>query len=88
MLPSAYDSGTTHVYWIVGAGMPLRHATGTRPGALPGGDWIPALCERWIRVPFDTPIGWEPRSRRVTERCARCEEVVELHQYSGITWDS
>lgn len=88
MLPSAYESGTTYVYWIVGVGLPLRHATGTRPGALPGGDWIPAICETWMRVPFDTPPGWEPSSKSVTEHCPQCSRIVADNHYSAITWDS
>ena len=83
---SAYEFDTTHVYWLVDAGTRTRHATGTRPGALPGGEWIPAICETWMRAPFATPLGLEPRAQPTT-RCPQCTQIVIDNDYVAITWD-
>ncbi|EQD86704.1 hypothetical protein A8924_7099 [Saccharopolyspora erythraea NRRL 2338] len=87
MWPNPYRVETPMAFWIVGVGEKVRHATDIRPGAAPAGDWIPTLCEVWIRVPFSTVIGQEPKSKDVTERCPNCTEAVSQRKYRDINWD-
>ncbi|GAA3362402.1 MULTISPECIES: hypothetical protein [Saccharopolyspora] len=67
-----------HVWWIVGAGKRVRHAITVRPGARPAGDPVQTLCDATIKLPHETwPATKEPSSRRITERCAECEQAVD-----------
>ncbi|MGP4021105.1 hypothetical protein [Saccharopolyspora sp. 5N708] len=86
MLADPY-SDVEEVYWIVGIGLQRRHATPIRPGAQPGGEWVPSLCEVWLRIPFATLWGREPRSTAVIERCPQCTGTVEERGFSGRNWD-
>ncbi|MEV0054095.1 hypothetical protein AB0H34_26775 [Saccharopolyspora shandongensis] len=87
MLANPYRGETQEVYWIVGIGLARRHATPVRPGAQPGGEWIPSLCEVWMRVPFATLAGRTPRSTAITERCPQCTEAVDGRGFTGRHWD-
>ncbi len=75
------------LYWILGMGMRTRHATAVRPGAHPAGEWIPAECGEWIRVPCSTPYGQTPRSQDCTEQCPDCRQVAEGNGSSAVQWD-
>ncbi|MBK0865810.1 hypothetical protein INP57_03220 [Saccharopolyspora sp. HNM0986] len=86
-LPHPYRCTSPVAYWIVGLSLHLRHATESRPGALPGGEWTPTLCGTWIRVPFDTPAPRRPRSESIAIRCTPCSEIVATQAYLSITWD-
>lgn len=83
-----------HVWWIVPAGQRLRHAITVRPGARPAGDIVQALCSNPVKLPYETwPASKEPSSRRITDRCADCEEQVasQLQRSKDLvvsTWDS
>lgn len=74
-------------FWIVGMGMKIRHATEVRPGALPAGEWIPTLCDEWIRVPCSTPYEQDPHTKHVTTRCNDCAEQVNARDLSCTVWD-
>lgn len=75
MFPSPFN-GRNDVFWIVGPGTELRHATTVLPGARPAGDWIPVLCQRWIRVPFPTVAGRVPATASILEQCPLCLEIA------------
>lgn len=75
------------LYWILGMGLKTRHATEVRPGTLPAGDWIPTLCELWIRLPCGTPYEQVPRSKGVTEQCSECQEIAVASESSAVVWD-
>ncbi|MBB5155124.1 hypothetical protein BJ970_002658 [Saccharopolyspora phatthalungensis] len=87
MLADPYRGETQEVYWIVGIGWALRHATPVRPGAHPGGAWVPALCEVWMRVPFATLWPRRPPSAAVDERCPQCTEAVAERGFASRNWD-
>lgn len=81
------------VFWLVGPGKKLRHAVRVHPAALPHGEFIPTVCETWIRVPFSTPYDRIPASKAITERCADCVYyLVQQYRESSppmeISWDS
>ncbi|MCA1190076.1 MULTISPECIES: hypothetical protein [unclassified Saccharopolyspora] len=65
-LPHPYRCSRPVAFWIVGLALHLRHATPSRPGALPGGERTATLCGDRIRVPFDTPPPRRPRSADIT----------------------
>lgn len=75
------------LFWMVGMGKEIRHATEVRPGLVPAGDWIPTLCERWIRIPCSTPYGQQPRSKSIDERCPDCERIAAADESSSVNWD-
>ncbi|CAM06313.1 hypothetical protein A8924_0140 [Saccharopolyspora erythraea NRRL 2338] len=75
------------VFWIVGSGLKLRHATKMRPGAAYSGQQVPTLCDDLIKVPQATPSGREPNSKSITERCPQCSEEAERCGFSTISWD-
>ncbi|MBA8822996.1 hypothetical protein FHX42_000325 [Saccharopolyspora lacisalsi] len=87
MFPSPFRAGSADVFWIVGVGTHVRHATTVLPGARPGGYWVPTVCEQWIRWPFDTVSDRTPESKRITERCPTCTETAEDRDWSGSDWD-
>ena len=74
-------------FWIVGVGTPHRHATTMRPGAVYSGQQVPALCSAAVKIPQATPLGREPGSRAITERCPECEREVDRAGFSTISWD-
>lgn len=86
-LPDPYRCAAPVAYWVVGLRLFLRHATETRPGALPGGAWAPTLCGTGILVPFDTPPDREPRTKGITEICPQCTEVAVAGCYHLIKFD-
>lgn len=92
--PSPFLGNKKRIYWIVGCGLGLRHATKVLPGALPHGEWVPSLCETWIRLPFSTPFGREPASKGIQARCSLCIQATECLQgaegdeWRGVIWDS
>lgn len=86
-LPHPFRCPRPVAFWIVGLALYLRHATPSRPGALPGGERAATLCGTWIRVPFDTPPPRRPRSEQITERCPRCADIARTHDYLLLTWD-
>ena len=75
------------LFWMVGMGKEIRHATDVRPGLVPAGDWIPTLCGVWIRVPCDTPYRHQPRSEAIRERCPDCEHSTADGHSSSVNWD-
>jgi hypothetical protein len=82
------------VWWIVPAGMRLRHAITDRPGARPAGDTVHALCSAAVKLPHETwPASKEPVSRHITDRCPECERKVadqqrHIDNLVISTWDS
>ncbi|MEU6128399.1 hypothetical protein ABZ805_04410 [Saccharopolyspora sp. NPDC047091] len=86
-LPHPYRCSRPVAFWIVGLALHLRHATPSRPGALPGGARAATLCGTRIRVPFDTPPPRRPRSADITARCPQCAEFAAEHDYLLLTWD-
>lgn len=86
-LPDPYRCSAPIAWWVVGLRLFLRHATESRPGALPGGEWASTLCGTWIRIPFDTPPPREPRTRGITQLCPQCTEVAVAGCYHLITFD-
>ncbi|MEV0053914.1 hypothetical protein AB0H34_25870 [Saccharopolyspora shandongensis] len=75
------------VFWIVGMGLPLRHATIFRPGAVYAGQSIPALCGASLKVPQPTPSGREPNSKPVTDKCQECSREAAEGDFAETTWD-
>lgn len=87
MWPNPYCCDPKRVFWVVGIGLHLRHATDIRPGAFPSGEWIPTLCETWFRLPFPTVSGVQPRSKSVEHKCPQCTEIADSQGYRSIIWD-
>ncbi|MFR9728685.1 hypothetical protein ACL03H_05595 [Saccharopolyspora sp. MS10] len=86
-LPHPYRCERPVAYWIVGLALFLRHATPSRPGALPGGAEAATLCGSRIRIPFETPPPRRPRSADISARCPGCADFAAEHGYDLITWD-
>ncbi|GAA4610850.1 hypothetical protein [Saccharopolyspora hordei] len=81
------DGERQDVFWIVGMGLTQRHATTMRPGAVYAGQVVPALCGAQLKVPQPTPIGRDPRSKSITERCPDCAARIAEADYAETTWD-
>jgi hypothetical protein len=75
------------VFWIVGLGLTMRHATTLRPGAVYAGQWIPSLCDVQLKVPQSTPSGREPNSKPITDKCPECTQKATDANFAEITWD-
>lgn len=73
------------VYWLVGPGARVRHAVEFAPGAFPGEQLLPTVCNRWIKIPF---AGAGQHAAAIKERCAECREAVRPHQPCEVTWNS
>ncbi|NHD17806.1 MULTISPECIES: hypothetical protein [unclassified Actinopolyspora] len=86
MFPNPYDE-RDDVFWIVGLSTDVRHATEVIPGAHPPGEWVPTLCQHWIRLPFPTPAGRVPTTAAIQRQCPRCGELAEQRGCSGVIWD-
>ncbi|GAB3286438.1 hypothetical protein [Parasphingorhabdus pacifica] len=76
------------VYWLLGPGARVRHAVEFGPGSFPGGQLLPTVCNRWIKVPFGAPSGGEDISRKINERCGECTEAITPHKPSEVVWDA
>lgn len=76
------------VFWLVGAGLKVRHAVSVHPGALPHGEFVPAACERWIKLPFSTPYDRVPASKAIRVRCDACVAAIAPRGLVEVTWDS
>lgn len=87
MIYDAFRREERDAYWILGSGLFRRHAMTTQPGAVFCGQWVPALCETWLKIPNATPYHRAPASRSVTTRCEECTEHVQRHGYFDNTWD-
>ncbi|MDI2032361.1 hypothetical protein QFW96_27325 [Saccharopolyspora sp. TS4A08] len=74
-------------FWIVGTGQTLRHATTMRPGAVYSGQVVPALCEHEVKIPQPTPLGREPQTKNIAEKCLDCEQLIADGNFAEITWD-
>ena len=74
------------VFWIVGAGQAVRHATTLRPGAVYAGQRIPSLCEGQVKVPQPTPLGRDPVTKAITGKCADCERKAH-GRFAETSWD-
>ena len=74
------------LFWIVGVGQAVRHATTLRPGAVYAGQSIRSLCEGQVKVPQATPLGREPQTKGVTGKCADCERKTQ-GQFAETNWD-
>lgn len=75
------------VFWIVGTGQTERHATTTRPGAVYAGQCVPALCDAQLKIPQTTPLGREPNTKKITDRCFECERISAAENCAETTWD-
>ena len=75
------------VYWLLGPGARVRHAVEFGPGAFPGGQLLPTVCNQWIKTPPGTPRGADSVSRKITERCRECVETVAPHKPAEVVWD-
>ncbi|GAA3364316.1 MULTISPECIES: hypothetical protein [Saccharopolyspora] len=73
------------VYWLVGPGAKVRHAVEFAPGAFPGGQLLPTVCNRWIKVPF---AGRDAAVDAITARCPDCTDTVRPHQPCEVTWNA
>ncbi|MDA3629194.1 hypothetical protein [Saccharopolyspora oryzae] len=82
-----YDGDRQDVFWIVGMGLAQRHATIMRPGAVYAGQAVPALCATELKIPQPTPIGRDPRSAKITDKCPTCAERVAEADFAETTWD-
>ncbi|RCW39962.1 hypothetical protein DFQ14_11344 [Halopolyspora algeriensis] len=87
MFPNPFLGDRIDVYWIVGLSTDIRHATDILPGARPSGDWVPTLCERWIRLPFPTVAGRRPATEEILDQCPQCLEIAEARECFGVLWD-
>ncbi|MFC7344677.1 hypothetical protein [Saccharopolyspora griseoalba] len=74
------------LFWIVGAGQTVRHATTRRPGAVYAGQRIQALCDGQMKVPQPTPLGREPLTKSITGKCADCERKAQ-GRFAETNWD-
>jgi hypothetical protein len=74
------------LFWIVGAGQAVRHATTLRPGAVYAGQSIRSRCDGQMKVPHPTPLGREPETKRVTGKCADCERKAQ-GRFTETNWD-
>ncbi|GAA2335702.1 hypothetical protein GCM10009854_09500 [Saccharopolyspora halophila] len=75
------------VFWIVGTGQTVRHATTSRPGAVYAGQSIPSLCDGQVKIPQPTPLGREPLTKMVTGRCADCQRKAHGRHFAETNWD-
>ncbi|MER7015392.1 hypothetical protein ABT324_28495 [Saccharopolyspora sp. NPDC000359] len=75
------------VFWIVGMGLTQRHAITMRPGAVYAGQSVPALCGAELKIPQPTPIGRDPRSKAVTDKCPTCADRTTGANCTETTWD-
>lgn len=75
------------VFWIVGMGLTQRHATTMRPGAVYAGQVVPALCATELKIPQSTPIGRDPRSKSITDKCPDCAERIAEADFAETVWD-
>ncbi|MFR9728039.1 hypothetical protein ACL03H_02350 [Saccharopolyspora sp. MS10] len=73
------------VYWLVGPGAKVRHAVEFAPGTFPGGQLLPTVCRRWIKVPF---AGRDAAVNAISDRCLDCAESVRPHQPCEVTWNA
>ncbi|GAB2653620.1 hypothetical protein GCM10027271_09980 [Saccharopolyspora gloriosae] len=73
------------VYWLVGPGAKVRHAVEFAPGTFPGGQLLPTVCHRWIKVPF---AGRGAAIDAITDRCHDCTDSVRPHQPCEVTWNA
>lgn len=74
-------------YWIVPAGRLTRHATTVKPGAVPDGAVITALCTLRVRWPFSTPPGGAAQSVEISDECPGCRAVVREREIPSTRWD-
>ncbi len=75
------------VFWIVGTGTRIRHATRTLPGAVFAGESVTTLCDGSIKVPMSTPAGRTPPSTHVIDRCPPCAATAEAERLVQHVWD-
>lgn len=74
------------VYWVVPYKEIERHAMCAKPGALPAGAPVRAICGLEFSVPISTPYREVPASRAITNRCADCGRGLPLGACE-IVWD-
>lgn len=87
MMFNVFHDHYEDVFWIVGTGARIRHATRTLPGAVFAGETVGTLCGDRIKVPTSTPAGRKPASAHVTELCGDCASVAERERYVQHRWD-
>ena len=87
MVTDVFDDERQDLFWIVGLGLDRRHATTVRPGAVYSGQLVPSMCDSWLKIPQTTPIGREPHSKAVTEKCEECRRRTEESHFSHVVWD-
>lgn len=75
------------VFWIVGAGKTERHATTLRPGAVYAGQRVPVLCDVQVKIPQPTPLGREPQTKNISDKCPDCERIAAAENCVETTWD-
>lgn len=72
------------VYWLVGPGARVRHAVEFAPGTFPGGQLLPTVCNRWIKIPF----AGGGHAASIIQRCPECTSAVRPHQPCEVTWNA
>ncbi|MGP4016783.1 hypothetical protein [Saccharopolyspora sp. 5N708] len=87
MISDVFRDEGQDVFWIVGSGCIVRHATTLRPGAVYAGQQIPSLCDVRLKVPQPTPSGREPSTKPITDKCPECARKATDSAFSEITWD-
>ncbi|WP_433870540.1 hypothetical protein [Saccharopolyspora sp. CA-218241] len=87
MVTDVFHDERQDVFWIVGVGADRRHATTMRPGAVYSGQWVPSLCDVWLKIPPATPGGREPKSRAITDRCEDCARKTAEGDFAHTIWD-
>ncbi|MGI8308941.1 hypothetical protein [Saccharopolyspora hattusasensis] len=87
MVIDVFDDERQDVFWIVGMGLVVRHATTLRPGAVYAGQSIPSLCGVSMKVPQPTPSGRMPSSKPITDKCPECSREATEANFVETTWD-